>query len=48
MHSKSLIIKPVRKRQTKTKRISKDPKMQKIFEEIIKKYNSVLKKLGKT
>jgi len=43
----SLLIRPVSKTTKRIRKISKNKKLQKIFEENIKEYNSVLKKLAK-
>lgn len=42
----NIILEPVRKEEVFT--ISKDKKLQEAYEEIIKKYDSVLKKLAKS
>ena len=43
----SLIITPIQKGPKKSRRVSPDKKMQKLFEETIKEYEPALKKLAK-
>ncbi len=43
----SIVITPIKVGKKAVKRVSQDPRMQKIFEDTIKKYDLVFKKLSK-